>query len=126
MAAKQLSNEMLKTINKIAPATTKAITSRHKNPGTKQDLKKTKKDHEKQRKETDQIEGRSTLEGIQKRTKQICHNAQIKKKCDLIHNLVNTNTKKLYKTVTEITSQNKNNALPESTTDQQLAEDFAT
>ena len=32
-AAKQLNNEMLKTIDKIAPATTKAIISRHKNPG---------------------------------------------------------------------------------------------
>ena len=32
-AAKQLNNQMLKTINKIAPATTKAITSRHKKTG---------------------------------------------------------------------------------------------
>ena len=32
MAGKQLNNEMLKTIDKIAPATTKAITSRHKKP----------------------------------------------------------------------------------------------
>ena len=48
------------------------------------------------------------------------------KKCDFIHNLINTNnmdTKKLYKTITEIHGQNKKNLLPESTTDQQLAED---
>ena len=32
MAANQLNNEMFKTIKKIAPATTKTITSRHKNP----------------------------------------------------------------------------------------------
>ena len=32
-AAEHLNNEMLKTIDKIAPATTKAITSRHKSPG---------------------------------------------------------------------------------------------
>ena len=51
------------------------------------------------------------------------------KKCDFIHNLVNTSnadTKKLYKTITEITGQNKKNPLPESTIDQQLAEDFVT
>ena len=38
-AAKQLNNEMLKTIDKIAPATTKAITSRHKKPWYDEDLK---------------------------------------------------------------------------------------
>ena len=51
------------------------------------------------------------------------------KKCDFIHNQVNTNntdTKTFYKTVTEITSQNKMNPLPESATDQQLAKDFVT
>ena len=51
------------------------------------------------------------------------------KKCDFIHNLINTNnmdTKKLYKTITEISGQNKKNLLPESATDQQQAEDFAT
>ena len=51
------------------------------------------------------------------------------KKWDFTHNLVNTNntdTKKLYKTITEITGQNKKNPLPESTTDQQLAKDFVT
>ena len=47
------------------------------------------------------------------------------KKHDFIHNLVNTDTKKLYKTITEITGQNKKNPLSESATDQ-LAEDFAT
>ena len=50
------------------------------------------------------------------------------KKCDLIHNLVNmnnTDNKKLYKTVTEITGQNKQNPLPESTSGLQVAEDFA-
>ena len=49
------------------------------------------------------------------------------KKHDLIYNLVNMNTtysKKLYKIVTEITGQNKQNPLPESTSDQQLAKDF--
>ena len=38
-ASKQLNNEMLKTIDKIAPATTKAITSRHKKPWYDEDLK---------------------------------------------------------------------------------------
>ena len=51
------------------------------------------------------------------------------KKCDFIPKLVNTNntgTKNLYKIIMELTGQNKKNPLPESTTDQQLAEDFAT
>ena len=69
MAAKQLTNEMLKTIDKIAPATTKAITSRYKYPRMMKTKKKSKKDHEEQRKEMDQIQGRSTLEDIQKRMK---------------------------------------------------------
>ena len=50
------------------------------------------------------------------------------KKCDLIHNLVNinnTDSKKLYKTVTELAGQNKQNPIPESISDQQLGEDFA-
>ena len=38
-AAKQLNNELLKIIDKIAPATTKAVTSRHKNCGTMKTLK---------------------------------------------------------------------------------------
>ena len=33
MAASQFKNEMLKTIEKIAPVTIKTITGRHKNPG---------------------------------------------------------------------------------------------
>ena len=51
------------------------------------------------------------------------------RKYDLIHNLVNTNntdTKEIYITIMEITSQNKKNPLPESTMDQQLTKDFAT
>ena len=51
------------------------------------------------------------------------------KKCDLIHHPINTNitdSKKLYRIITEVTSQNKQNQLPESTSDQQLAKDFAT
>ena len=50
------------------------------------------------------------------------------RKCDLIHNLVNTNntdSEKLYKIVTEITGQNKQNQQPESTSEQQVAKDFA-
>ena len=49
------------------------------------------------------------------------------KKCDLIHNLVNTkntDSQKLSKIITEITNQNKKNPLPKSTSDQQLAKDF--
>ena len=48
-------------------------------------------------------------------------------KHDLIHNIINANTtdgKKLYRIVKEITVQNKQNPLLESTSDQQLAEDF--
>ena len=39
MAANQLNNEMLKTIEKIYPATTKTITNRHKKPGMMKTLK---------------------------------------------------------------------------------------
>ena len=60
--------------------------------------------------------------------KYIFHNAQIQKAW------LNTQPsqykqhrhKKNYKIIIEITSQNKKNPLPESTTDQQLAKDFAT
>ena len=48
---------------------------------------------------------------------------------DFIHNLVNinnTDTKNLYRTITEITRQNNKNPLPESATDQQLVKDFVT
>ena len=38
-AAEQLNNGMLKTIDKIAPATTKTITSRHNKPWYDEDLK---------------------------------------------------------------------------------------
>ena len=46
-----------------------------------------------------------------------------------IHNLVNTNnadTEKLYKTIKEINGQEHKYSLPDSTTDQQIAKDFAT
>ena len=39
MATQQLNNKMLKTIEKIAPATTKTITGRHKKPWYDEDLK---------------------------------------------------------------------------------------
>ena len=51
------------------------------------------------------------------------------KKHNLIHNLINVNTtdsKKIYRIITEVTSLNKQNPLPESTSDQQLATDFET
>ena len=64
-AANKLNKEMLRTIKKIAPATTKTITSRHKKPWYNEDLK-TKTDHEKQRIEMNQIQRRLTLESIQK------------------------------------------------------------
>ena len=53
MAANQLNNERLKTIEKIAPATTKTINSRYKKPWDDEDLKNPKKDHGKQNKEMD-------------------------------------------------------------------------
>ena len=69
MAANQLNNEMLTTIKKIIPATTKTITSRHKKPWYDEDINKPKKDHEKQRKEMDQVQEGPTLEDIQKAMK---------------------------------------------------------
>ena len=50
------------------------------------------------------------------------------KKFNLIHNLINANTtdsKKLYSVISEVTGPNKQNPLLESTSDQQLAKDFA-
>ena len=122
MAANELINEILKTIEKLTLATTKTITSRHKKPWYDEDLKKTKKNHEKQRKEMDQIQGRPTVEGIQKGMKQICHNAQVQKvQCNTQPSQYEQHRQQ--KTIMEITGQNKQNPLPASTSDQELAKD---
>ena len=78
MAANQLNNEILKTIENISLATTKTITSRHKTPWYDEDQKNQRKTM-KNRKEMNQIQRGPTLEGIQKGTKQICCHAQIQK-----------------------------------------------
>ena len=64
-AAKQLNNEMLKTIEKIVAATTKTITSRNKKPCYDEDLKNKERSLK-----TEEINGSNTekikLESIQK------------------------------------------------------------
>ena len=65
----QPTNEMLQTIKKIALASTKTITNRHKKSWYDEDFKNQRKIMKKQRKEMDQIQGGPTLEGIQKEMK---------------------------------------------------------
>ena len=66
MAVKQLKSKMLKSIEKITPATTKTVTSRHVKPLHDEDLENPTKDHEKQRNEMHQVQGKPALGSIQK------------------------------------------------------------
>ena len=126
-ASEQLNNEMFKTIDKIAPATTKTITSRHKKPWYVEDLKNQRRIMK--NRERKWTKYREDQPGRHSKENEIDLSQCLDSKSMTIHNLVNTNntdTKKHYKTITEITSQKKKNPLPESTTDQQLAKDFET
>ena len=75
-----------------------------------------------------QIQETTALEGIPKGKKQVHHNDKIQKR-DHLHNQISAttgNSKKLYRLITNLTSQNKSNQLPSSTSDENLADEFAT
>ena len=116
---------MLRTTEKIASVTTK-ITSRQKKPWYDEDLQNQRKIMK-----TEKGNGSNTeMINTGKHTKgnKIDFVTMLRyKKCNIIHNLINANTtesKKLHKLITEVTGQNKQNLLPESTSDQQLAKDL--
>ena len=127
MAANQLNNEILKTIKKIAPATTKSITSRHKKPWYDEDLKNKRKILKNNERKWIRYREGQHWKAYKREWNRFVTMLRYKEH-NLIHNLINTKTtdnKKLYRIITEVTSQNKQNPLPKSTSDQQLAEDFA-
>ena len=75
-----------------------------------------------------QLQRTTALEGIQKGKKQVHHNDKIQKR-DHLHNQISAttgNSTKLYQPITNLTGQNKSNPLPTSTSDENLADEFAT
>ena len=84
-----------------------------------------KANSQKQGKKMAQIQGTTTLEGIPKGKKQVHHNDKTQKRDHQI-SATTGNSKKLYQLITNLTSQNKSNSLPSSTSDENLADEFAT
>ena len=127
-ATNQLNSEILRTMDKIAPQQLKKITSRIKKPWYDNDLK-----HQRQivkNRERKWLKYREQLHWKAYKRERNRFITMIKyKKRDHLHNQISAttgNSKKLYQLITNLTGQNKSNPLPASTSDGNLADEFAT
>ena len=127
-ATNQLNSEILRTLDKIAPQQVKKITSRTQKPWYDNYLK-----HQRQIVKNRERKWLKYMEQLHWKAYKRERNRFITmikyKKRDHLHNWISTtkgNSKKLYQLITNLTGQNKSNPLPTSTSDEDLADEFAT
>ena len=126
-ATNQLNSEILRTMDKIAPQL-KKITSRIKKPWCNNDLKHQRQIVKNRERKWLKYREQSHWKAYKMERNRFITKIKYKKR-DHLHNEISAttgNSKKLYQLITNLTGQNKSNPLPASTSDEHLADEFAT
>ena len=126
-ATNQLNSEILRTIDKIAPQQVKKITLRIRKPWYDSDLKHQRHIVINRERKWLKYREQSHWKAYKKERNRFITMIKYKKR-DHIHNWISAttrNSKKLYQLITKLAGQNTSNPLPASTSNEELAEEFA-